>query len=80
MTENNPESNRYQGANRKGRETGRESAMSTALITCHYRKKAGHKVRECKKLERDCEMEKSRNHERKKKWCSYRQTSIHSDK
>ena len=80
VTKKNPESNRYQGSNRTGRETGRESAMSTAFITCHYCKKAGHKVRECKKLERDCEMEKSRNHEREKKWCSYHQTSSHSDK
>ena len=59
VKKNNPESNRYQGSNRRGRETGRESAMSTALITCHYRKKTSHKVRECKKMERDCEMEKS---------------------
>ena len=80
VTKNNPEYNRYQGSNRRGRETGRESAMSTAFITCHYCKKAGHKVRECKQLERDCEMEKSRNHEREKKWCSYHQTSSHSDK
>ena len=50
VTKKNPESNRYQGSNRRGRETGRESAMSTAFITCHYCKKAGHKVRECKKL------------------------------
>ena len=54
LTKNIPESNRYQGSNRRGRETGRESAMPTAFITCHYCKKAGHKVRECKKLERDC--------------------------
>ena len=62
-TKKNPEFNRYQGSNRRGRETGRESAMSTALITCHYCKKAGYKVRECNKMERDCEMEKSRNYE-----------------
>ena len=81
VTKNNPEYNRYQGSNHRGRETGRESAMSTAFITiCHYCKKAGHKVRECKQLERDCEMEKSRNHEREKKWCSYHRTSSHSDK
>ena len=80
VTKNNPEYNRYQGSNRRGRETGRESAMSTAFITCHYCKKAGHKVRECKQLERNCEMEKSRNHEREKKWCSYHQRSSHSDK
>ena len=54
--------------------------MSTAFIACHYRKKTAHKVRECKTLERDSEMEKSRNHEREKKWCSYHQTSSHSDK
>ena len=36
VTKNNPESKRYQGSNRRGRETGRESAMLTALITCHY--------------------------------------------
>ena len=40
--------------------------MSTALITCHYCKKPGHKVKEWKKLEKDCEMEKSRNQEREK--------------
>ena len=54
--------------------------MSTALITCHYCKKAGPKVRECKKLERDYELEKSRNHVRERKWCSYYQTNSHSDK
>ena len=54
--------------------------MSTAFITCHYYKKTGNKVRDCKKLRRDCEMEKSGNHEREKKWCSYPQTSSHSDK
>ena len=80
VTKNNPESNRYQRSNRRDRETGRESAMSTAFTTCHYCKKAGHKVRECKQLERDCEMEKSQNHEREKKWCSYHRTSSHSDK
>ena len=79
VTKKNPEPNRYQGSNRRGGETGRESAMSTAFITCHYCKKAGHKVRECKQLERDCETEKSRNHEREKNWCSYHQTSSHSD-
>ena len=79
VMKNNPESNRYQGSKCRGRETGRESAISTAFIICHYCKKAGHKVRECKKLERDCEMEKSRNHESEKKWCSCHQTSSHSD-
>ena len=53
VTKKNPESNRYQGSNRRGWETGRESAMPIALITCHYCMKAGHKVRECRKLERD---------------------------
>ena len=83
MTKNNPQSNSYQGSNRRrGRETGRESAMSTALITCHYCKKPGHKVRDCKNLEKEYEMEKSGklNHEREKKWCSYHQTNSHSDK
>ena len=82
VTKKKPESKRYQGSNHRGRETGRESTMSTAFITksCHYCKKAGHKVRECKKLERDCEMKKSRNHEREKKWCSYHQTSSRPDK
>ena len=69
VTKKNPESNRYQGPNRRGRETGRESAMSTALITCHYCKKPGHKVRDCKKLQKEYEMEKSGklNHEREQK-------------
>ena len=80
VTKKNSESNRYQGSNRRDRETGRESAMSTAFTTCHCCKKAGQKVKQCKQLERDCEMEKSRNHEREKKWCSYRQTSSYSDK
>ena len=82
VTKKKSESKRYQGSNHRGREAGRESAMSTAFITksCHYCKKAGHKVRECKKMERDCEVKKSRNHEREKKWCSYHQTSSHSDK
>ena len=81
-TKINPESNRYQGSNRRGRETGRESAMSTALITCHYCKKPGHKVRDCKILEKEYDMEKSGklNHEREKKLCSYHQTSSHLDK
>ena len=59
MTKKNQESNR------SCRENGRESAMSTAFITCHFCKKTGPKVRDCKKLERDCEMKKSGNHERK---------------
>ena len=82
VTKKNPESKRYQGSNRRGRETGRESAMSTALITCHYCKKPGHKVRDCQKLEREYEMEKSGklNHEREKKWCIYHQINSHSDK
>ena len=33
-------------SNRRCRENGRESAMSTAFITCHYCKKTGHKVRD----------------------------------
>ena len=69
-----------QESNCRCRENGRESAMSTAFITCHYCKKPGHKVSDCKKLERDCEMEKSGNHEREKNWCSYHQTSSPSDK
>ena len=50
VTKDNPEYNRHQGSNRRGRETGGESAMSTAFINCHYCKKAGHKVRECDKI------------------------------
>ena len=76
-----------QESNRRCRENGRESAISTTFITyvwsyitCHYCKKPSHEVKDCKKLERDCEMEKSGNHEREKKWCSYHQTSSHSDK
>ena len=82
VTKKNPESNRYQGSNRRERKTGRESAMSTALITRHCCKKPGHKVRDCKKLEKEYEMDKSEklNHEREKKWCSYHQTNSHSDK
>ena len=82
VTKENTESKRCQGSNRKGRETGRESAMSTALITCHYCKKPGQKVRDCKKLEKEHEMKKSRklSHEREKKWSSYLQTNSHSDK
>ena len=77
VTKKNPESKMYQEPNRRGRENGRESAMSTAFITtCHDCKKPGHKVKDCKKLEREYEMEKSGklNHEREKKWCSYHQT------
>ena len=82
VTKNNPESKRYQEPNRRGGGNGKKSAMSTALITCHYCKKTGHKVREHKKLERQCEMEKSGklNYEREKKRCSYHQTNSHSDK
>ena len=57
--------------------------MSTAFITCHYCKKLGHKVRDCKrKLEIEYEMEKlgKFNHEREKKWCRYHKTNGHSDK
>ena len=56
--------------------------MSTALITYHYCKKPGHNVRDCKKMEKEYEMEKSGKlkHEREKKWCSYHQTNSHSDK
>ena len=50
VTKKNPESTRYQGSNRRGRETDHESAMSTAFITCRCCKKPGHKVRDCKKL------------------------------
>ena len=76
VTKTNQESNRW------CRENGRESAMPTAFITCHSCKKPGHKVRDCKKLERECEMEKygKLNHEREKNWCSCHQTNIHSDK
>ena len=80
MTKKSPESNKYQGLNRRGRETGRESAMSTALITFHSCKKPGHKVRDRKKMEKEYEMEKSGSHEREKKWCSYHQTSSPSDR
>ena len=82
VTKNNPESKRYQESNRRGWETGRESGMSTALITCHNCKEPSHNVRDCKKLEKEYEMEKSEklNHEREKKWCSYHQTNSHSDK
>ena len=45
-TKNNQESNR------RCRENGRESAMSTPFITCHYCKKTGHEVRDCKKREK----------------------------
>ena len=56
--------------------------MSTAFITCHYCKKPGHKVRDCKKLKIEDEMKKlgKLNHERKKKWCSYHRTNSHWDK
>ena len=82
VTKNNPESKRYQGSNCRGRETGRESAMSTAFITCHYCKKPDHKVRDCHKLKRYYGMEKSGklNHDREKKWCIYHQTNSHSHK
>ena len=55
--------------------------MSTAFITCHNCKKPGHKVRDCEKLEKDYELEKSEklNQEIEKKWCNYHQTSSHSD-
>ena len=44
--------NKNQELDRRGRENGREAAMSTAFINCHYCKKPGHKVRDCKtKLE-----------------------------
>ena len=80
MTKNNQDTKKNQESNRRCCGNGRESALSTAFITCHYCKKPGHKVRDCKKLERDCEVEKSGNHEREKKWCNYHQTSSHWDK
>ena len=61
LTKNNSESKRYQELNRRGRENGRESAMSTAFINCHYCGKPGHKVRDCENLEREHEMEKWKN-------------------
>ena len=70
VTKNNPESKRYQKSNRRGRENSRQSAMSTAFITCYSCKKTDHKVWDCKrKLEREYEMEKSGkfNHEKEKK-------------
>ena len=61
VTKKNPEPKRYQELNRRGRKNCRESAMSTDFISCHYCKKTDHKVRDCKiKLERECEMEKSK--------------------
>ena len=82
VTQNDPEFKRHRESNRMVRENSRESAMSTAFITCHYCKKQGHKVRDWKKLEREYMMEKSGklNHEREKKWCSYHQTNSHSNK
>ena len=53
VTKNNLESKRYQESNRRGRENGRESAMSTVFITYHYRKKPGQKVRDCKRSWRE---------------------------
>ena len=48
---------RVQELNRRGRENSRESAMTTAFITCHYCIKPGHKGRDCKrKLKREYEM------------------------
>ena len=42
--------------------------MSTAFITSHYCKKPGHKVRDCKNLEREYKIGKSGklNHERER--------------
>ena len=58
-TKNNQESKRYQESNCRGRETG---TMSTAFITCHYCKKLGHKIRDCKRrLESEVEMENQEN-------------------
>ena len=82
VTKNNKESKMYQEPNRRGREKFRESAMSTAFITCQYCKKPGHKVRDYKrKLEREYEMKKSGkfNHGREKK-CRYHKTNGHLDK
>ena len=64
MTKNNSELKKYQGSNRRGWENGRESAMSTAFITCHYCKKPGHKVRDCKKKSGRVETSRNFNHER----------------
>ena len=84
VTKNKQESKEYQESNRRCREKGEESAMSTAffITTGHFFKKSGHKVRDCKKLEREHEMKKSGTltHEREKKWCSYHRTNSHSDK
>ena len=43
VTKKNPESKRYQESKRRCREIGKQSAMSTAFITCHYCKKPGPK-------------------------------------
>ena len=47
VTEKNQESKKYHESNRRCRKNGRESAMSTAYITCHYCKKTGYKVGDC---------------------------------
>ena len=39
VTKKNEEFKRYQESNRRGRQNGRESAMLTVSITCHYCKK-----------------------------------------
>ena len=46
------ETKKNQESNRRSRENGRASALSTPFITCHYCKKTGHEVRDCKKLEK----------------------------
>ena len=69
VAKKNQEFKRDEESNRRGWKDSRGSALLTAFITCHYFKKLGHKVRDCKiKLEREYEMEKSGtfNHERKK--------------
>ena len=76
------ETKKNQESNRSCRENGRESALSTAFITCHYCKKSCHKVRDCKKLDKEYKMEKSGklNREEENKWCSYHRTNSRSDK
>ena len=75
VTKNNQESNR------RAQENGRESVMSTTVITCHYCKNQAQSKRLQKKMESEIKIEKSRksNNERKKQWCSYHNSSGHSN-
>ena len=69
---------RIQESNRKGRDSGQESAIP-AVVTCHHCKKTGDKIKYCKLLtELDVVKSDKFNNDRNK-WCKYFRSDSHSN-